>query len=1052
MNFYALLSFAAFIIYLEIGIYGFIKDRKSRINLNFLLLCLIFALYSFCFSFIFFSHSKADVWILYKISSIGWLLFPAFTLNFILALKQKRRMNNWVSLLFFATPVILIIRSFSNGIYASDFTQVQGIWYPLIDTDSAWTKLFLAYLALYLIITLIIIIQWYVKAKTRLEKYQSLTLLIAGSVNIVANVATNVIIPISGTYTLPDMAHFTSLTFVIAVWYAIRKFRLMSIAPNIAMDELFRNIEDFVILVNADHTISRANFHSEKNLGYKPGELQGHPIGVLFKEKYLLEKLKFTRDTPLTLKTELITKNGKTIPVILSLSEIENPAHERIGTIIIGHNIGILLELEAEINKRQVIESRLLMLSKAAIGFVELPISNNIYEYIASQIQEMTADCIICINSFNDACSLATLESWSGLSNQSDSLKKQLLSPLLGNTVPVTEDQICLFQKGRLSLFPGGLSDIPNSIIPKQIVNTLHKLFPVGKVYGACFNQGAKSLGTLTIIAKGSNTLENIDLLDTFINQASIAIDNRRSYQLVHKREGELSLITDNIPIQLAHISKDLNILFINKAFQEWTGLTESEAQGMKLKDLMSTQAYQEIMPYLLEVMKGKKVSFELEITQGKSTSTNRYQLVPQFDGNQGIIAYYMIGEDITERVHSELRSRENEEKLKTIFNILPIGITITNMQNQILEFNPALSKILSLSSEAIINGQYAKRSYFHTDGSPMSQEEYPSTIAFKEKRIVRNVEIGVLKENGDMIWVNTSSAPIPLEGYGVVITTSDITDFKKFQNELQSKRSELENLNNALEEKIHYSVEEIRKKDEFILVQARQAAMGEMISNIAHQWRQPLNALGIIIQNYNTYYRQGLVDEDFVQKAEERGMRLITHMSQTIDAFKNFFKPNKERVKFSIQKILITTLNIIEAGFQNHQIDLKFQAVKDFEIVGFPNEFSQVILNLLNNAKDALINQNTQDPSVLILLYEQNGCVIIKITDNGGGVPESIQNKLFEPYFTTKPSGTGIGLYMSKNIIEKHMHGKIYYTYNGSGSTFTIELQEGAITEGKGY
>jgi len=235
----------------------------------------------------------------------------------------------------------------------------------------------------------------------------------------------------------------------------------------------------------------------------------------------------------------------------------------------------------------------------------------------------------------------------------------------------------------------------------------------------------------------------------------------------------------------------------------------------------------------------------------------------------------------------------------------------------------------------------------------------------------------------------------------------------------------------NDLEHKIEKAVEENTKKDKILQEQSKLAAMGEMIGAIAHQWRQPLNSLGLNIQLLVDDYLDGKIDEKYLEQFEQKQMEIIKFMSKTIDDFRNFFNIDKEKKEFSVKQSIKEVLDIVSAQMKNHNIQLELLG-DDFKINGYKSEFNQVILNLINNAKDAIISKKINDGKITITI--KNGTIIIQ--DNGIDIPKDIKDRIFEPYFTTKESGTGIGLYMSKMIIDK-MGGKLYL---GKNKQFIIE------------
>ncbi|MDU0460772.1 MAG: PocR ligand-binding domain-containing protein [Geobacteraceae bacterium] len=237
--------------------------------------------------------------------------------------------------------------------------------------------------------------------------------------------------------------------------------------------------------------------------------------------------------------------------------------------------------------------------------------------------------------------------------------------------------------------------------------------------------------------------------------------------------------------------------------------------------------------------------------------------------------------------------------------------------------------------------------------------------------------------------------------------------------------------------------VEASREKDLQLIQQNRQAAMGEMIGNIAHQWRQPLNTLGLVIQEMPVMFECGRFSRDYLDERVAKTMAIIMHMSQTIDDFRNFFKPDKEKTTFKVSKEISKTLTLIESGFQEQQIRIEVNTSGDPVIYGHPNEYSQVLLNILLNARDAFAKQKTECPRVIIDLFTEGGKTVVTIADNAGGIPEDVMGRIFDPYFTTKgpDKGTGVGLYMSKIIVEKNMDGRISARNVGNGAEFRIEI-----------
>ncbi|MDP8220811.1 MAG: HAMP domain-containing sensor histidine kinase, partial [Candidatus Stygibacter frigidus] len=205
-----------------------------------------------------------------------------------------------------------------------------------------------------------------------------------------------------------------------------------------------------------------------------------------------------------------------------------------------------------------------------------------------------------------------------------------------------------------------------------------------------------------------------------------------------------------------------------------------------------------------------------------------------------------------------------------------------------------------------------------------------------------------------------------------------------------------------------------------------------------------PLNSIGLIAQNLADSYTFDELDEVALVKGTSNIFELVNYMSKTIDDFRNFFRPDTTKTIFDPGKVIETTLKLISKSFDYHDIKINLELEEGCYVEGFPNELSQVIINLLNNAREELeTDSDITDKQVWVSLHRQDKKVVIKIKDNGKGIPESVLPNIFEPYFTTKleNKGTGLGLYISKTIINEKMKGDISVNCD-AGTVFTIELQ----------
>lgn len=240
--------------------------------------------------------------------------------------------------------------------------------------------------------------------------------------------------------------------------------------------------------------------------------------------------------------------------------------------------------------------------------------------------------------------------------------------------------------------------------------------------------------------------------------------------------------------------------------------------------------------------------------------------------------------------------------------------------------------------------------------------------------------------------------------------------------------------------------IAQLRENEKLLIAQSRHAAMGEMISMIAHQWKQPLTILSMLSNNIKADVELGLFNEHNALAYHDKISQQITYLSQTIDDFRNFFKPQKQKLYLEdFNDVIRNALSLVAPSLENHHIDVTLNLEPIEAVWIHRNELMQVVLNLLKNAKDAFEQSSQPDKSICITTLKRDDCIVIEIEDNAGGIKKEIQSRIFEPYFTTKESlnGTGLGLYMSKAIIETHFNGSLFFTCHDGKTTFTIQFPQ---------
>ncbi len=353
-------------------------------------------------------------------------------------------------------------------------------------------------------------------------------------------------------------------------------------------------------------------------------------------------------------------------------------------------------------------------------------------------------------------------------------------------------------------------------------------------------------------------------------------------------------------------------------------------------------------------------------------------------------------------------RVKQNEEKYALLFNHSNDAFIISEIigdTTSILSMNATALKILSYPKNEILYQDFFSL-FLDLDLEELQKEKTLfKTVKLKNKNgEIRTIELNAVLytyENSDLIFASLR----------------DITERTLLKEE--------------------------KAKQENILIQkSKMASMGEMIGNIAHQWRQPLSQISGLFMDISSAYAYNELDKKYIEQTIDEADDLIEYMSHTIDDFRNFFSPHKTKEEFLASEALDKVVKIIKSSFEFYEIDLDITVEDELPIFGYANEYSQVLLNILSNAKDILIEKEIKNPQIKVKITRQNNKTTLSIEDNAGGIEQDTLERIFEPYFTTKYEyGTGIGLYMSKIIIEKNMDGLIGVSNTKEGAKFTITI-----------
>jgi PAS domain S-box-containing protein len=445
-----------------------------------------------------------------------------------------------------------------------------------------------------------------------------------------------------------------------------------------------------------------------------------------------------------------------------------------------------------------------------------------------------------------------------------------------------------------------------------------------------------------------------------------------------------------------------------------------------------------------------------------------RWEIRPWYSaGDVGGIVIFT--EDITERKLAEEELRQSEDRFRTMADAIPQLAWVAHADGFIYWYNRQWYEYTGMTPEQMEG--WGWQSVHDPKMLTTVLNQWKASITTGEP-----FEMVFPLQGGDGQFRQFLTRVQPLkDAQGKIVqwfgTNTDITEIKRAEDALQKLNEELEmrvaqrteELEEALKElkaqneemqEAHHALEvetaeririleELRQKEQILIQQSRLAAMGEMLGYIAHQWRQPLNLLALNVQELGLSYKHGSFCEELLDQNLATAMKIIQHLSRTIDDFRDFLILNKEKRPFKVDQVIVKTINLIEENFKGQGISIDVSSTGDPQINGYQNEYNQVLLNLMMNAKDAFLEHGVSDARIAVRSWAENGRTVVTITDNAGGIQEVIIDKIFDAYFTTKElgKGSGVGLFMSKMIIEKNMGGRLSVRNVDGGAEFRIEV-----------
>ncbi len=527
-----------------------------------------------------------------------------------------------------------------------------------------------------------------------------------------------------------------------------------------------------------------------------------------------------------------------------------------------------------------------------------------------------------------------------------------------------------------------------------------------------------------------------------------MAIDEALQYLLKDKieylklKESEIAFreFVENTIDLVTKVDKYGKFIYVNGASRDIFGLEPKDMIGKSAFDFVYSEDKADTAEAFNRWIRDKEVHKNFRNRQVHRSGKVAYvcwSINIHYNLNGDVDYVNSIGRNVTNQVEMLENIREKEQNYREIFDGVIEGIIIYCVsQNKIVDINNSVCEIFGYSKEELI-GKDMNFLTINTEPYTMSDlNQYIKQIKISSQE---SFQWCSKKRDGTTIWLDINLKFTTVGGkFRFLVVLRDITEKCGLETKLKE-------LNDKLMEKVEIEVAKNREKDRLMFHQAKYAQMGEMISMIAHQWRQPLNAINASIIDLKVKLElDGEVDLNDLLEKSNFIENQSTKMSQTITDFMNFFKPVKVKDYFQFIDILNDISGIVGTQLRNREIDFIFSGDLHKSIFGFRNEMEHVLLNLIVNARDAFEdNPRISNKKIQISITNFQDSVLIEVTDNAGGINEDILDRVFDPYFTTKEQGkgSGIGLYMTRSIIERSFGGVISVENINAGARFSIKI-----------
>ena len=477
----------------------------------------------------------------------------------------------------------------------------------------------------------------------------------------------------------------------------------------------------------------------------------------------------------------------------------------------------------------------------------------------------------------------------------------------------------------------------------------------------------------------------------------------------------KFDLICNTVDNGIILINKNLEVKFWNRWLEIRTGINFKDIENKNLRDFYPEIDDKKLIRKITTALKLNSSTFytpqmskfllNIELSKVADTVFNEMQqsvTITPYDIENELVIIYIYDTTILSEINYKLQETKEEveeknEELKLLFDVTMEAIIVFK-DDKIFDCNQITLDLFKIKSK----NQLLKKDIYDLNLNKK----------LLDKTQKKPIETTIIREDKSSFsaLINIKNTTIKSQFFRI-LTIIDISD--------------------------------IKRKEALLAEQTKLAAMGEMIGNIAHQWRQPLNIISVISSGTRLKKDMDLLTDDILVDALKTISETTEHLSNTIDVFKDFLKENKEKSLFNLSQNIMNNISLIDTILNENEIEIDLDLDDSIYIYNFANEFSQAFINILHNASDAIAFKLKKGSLKIIKITTKqlDGHATIEIADNAGGINSEIINKIFEPYFTTKHKfqGTGLGLYMTHKIIQESMKGKI----NVSNNTFTYKTQE---------